>query len=111
MKNCSKTIVAGLCGSLLMGTVLLATSPAYSADETSAAAVQSKPNWYPKRADLALVKQHAVLPKPEGVTIVDCAAGRSQVRHRPHSRLPSTFPMRSSTNWPPRCCRRTGRSW
>ena len=85
MKSCSKTILVALCGSLLMGTVLFAASPAYSADETSAAAVQSKPNWYPKRADLALVKQYAVLPKLEGVTIVDSrpAARKYDLGHIP----------------------------
>ena len=71
MKSCSKTIVAALCGTLLLGTALLAVGPSFAADEATPQAVQAKPNWYPKRADLNIVKQHAVLPKPEGVTIVD----------------------------------------
>jgi rhodanese-related sulfurtransferase len=84
MTRCSRTILAALCGSLLMGQALLAASPAYAADEP-AGAVQAKPNWYPRRADLALVKQYAVLPKPEGVTIVDArpAARKYDLGHIP----------------------------
>jgi rhodanese-related sulfurtransferase len=85
MKSCSETFIAALCGSLLIGTVVLATSPAYAADETVPGAVQVKPNWYPVRADLALVKQYAVLPKPEGVTIVDArpTARKYDIGHIP----------------------------
>ena len=85
MKYCSKTVVAALCGSLLLGPVLFAGGAAYGADEAAPQTVQAKPDWYPKRADLNFVKQYAVLPKPEGVTIVDArpAARKYDVGHIP----------------------------
>ncbi len=71
MKARTKTILAALCGSLLLGQLLLTPGLATAADEAATQSVQVKPNWYPKRVDLNFVKQYAVLPKPEGVTIVD----------------------------------------
>src|SRR5512133_3539885 len=71
MKFRSRPILAALCGTLVLGTFLIAAEPACAADDATAQAVQAKPNWYPKRADLNLVKQHAVVPKSDGVTIVD----------------------------------------
>ena len=82
--NCSKTLVAALCGTLLVGPALLASTAAYAADAPPPA-VQARPNWYPKRADLNFVKQYAVLPKPEGVTLVDSrpAARKYDLGHIP----------------------------
>jgi rhodanese-related sulfurtransferase len=71
MKSRSRPILAALCGTLALGTLLIAAEPARAADNAATAPVQAKPNWYPKRADLNLVKQHAVVPKADGVTIVD----------------------------------------
>jgi rhodanese-related sulfurtransferase len=85
MRIKSKTILAALCGSFVLVPVLLAPPPAFAADEAPAQAVQAKPNWYPRRADLNLVKQYAVLPKPEGVTIIDArpAARKYDLGHIP----------------------------
>jgi rhodanese-related sulfurtransferase len=85
MKASSKTVVAALCGGLLLAPALLLGDASYAADATAPAAAQSKPDWYPKRADLNFVKQYAVLPKPEGVTIVDArpAARKYDIGHIP----------------------------
>jgi len=74
MKNHSRTIVAALSGALLFGA-LLAGGASFAANEPAAQPTQSKPSWYPKRVDMKFVKQYAVLPKPEGVTIVDSRPG------------------------------------
>ena len=83
--QCSRTVLAALCGSLLLGPALWASGAALAADAAPAQAVEAKPNWYPKRADLNFVKQYAVLPKPEGVTIVDSrpAARKYDLGHIP----------------------------
>ncbi len=85
MKVRTKTILAALCGSLLLGQLLLTPGLATAADEAATQSVQVKPNWYPKRVDLNFVKQYAVLPKPEGVTIVDArpAARKYDLGHIP----------------------------
>ncbi len=85
MKASSKTVLAALCGSLLLGPAVLTSGAALAADEAAPQAAQAKPNWYPKRAGLNLVKQYAVLPKPEGVTIIDArpAARKFDIGHIP----------------------------
>ncbi len=59
-------------------------APSFAADG-AAAVVQPKANWYPRRVDVAVVKQHAVVPKPDGVTIIDArpAARKYDVGHIP----------------------------
>jgi len=85
-----KTIVAALCGALLLCPALLAGGAAWAADPPAAQAVQPKPNWYPKRVDVNFVKQYAVLPKPEGVTIVDSRLGR---RHYDPGHIPTAVSL------------------
>jgi rhodanese-related sulfurtransferase len=83
MKIHLKTALATLCGALLLGPVLVG-GPAVAADAPAAQA-QAQPAYYPNRVDVTFVMQHAVLPKPEGVTIVDSrpAARKYDVGHIP----------------------------
>jgi rhodanese-related sulfurtransferase len=80
-----KTTIAVFCGGLLLGPVLLPGAVAFAADEPPAQASQVKPNWYPKRVDVNFVKPYAVLPKIDGVTIVDSrpAARKYDIGHIP----------------------------
>jgi rhodanese-related sulfurtransferase len=86
MKNPLQTIVTALSGALLLGA-LLAGGASLAAGEPSAPApaVQSNASWFPKRVDADFVKRYAVLPKPQGVTIVDSrpAARKYDVGHIP----------------------------
>jgi rhodanese-related sulfurtransferase len=74
MKNHSRTIVAALSGALLLGA-LLAGGASFAAGEPPTPATQTNPAWFPQRVDVNFVKRYAVLPKPEGVTIVDSRPG------------------------------------
>ena len=78
------TAVAGLCAAVLLVAGGVPAGYSFAAD-AAPAAVQPKANWYPRRVDLAVVKQHAVLPKPDGVTIIDArpAARKYDVGHIP----------------------------
>lgn len=80
-----KTIVAALSGALLLSPGIFIGAGALAATDAAVQAVQPKANWYPHRVDLAVVKQHAVLPKREGVTIVDSrpAARKYDIGHIP----------------------------
>lgn len=62
---------AAVAAALLLAPGLIATAAAQAAADAPAAAAPAKPAWYPHRVDASFVKQHAVLPKREGVTIVD----------------------------------------
>lgn len=73
-QNHPKTILAALSAGLLLGA-LLAGGASYAAGEPPAPATQSNPAWFPKRVDANFVKRYAVLPKPDGVTIVDSRPG------------------------------------
>jgi rhodanese-related sulfurtransferase len=85
MQTHAKTTIATLCASLLLGPALLVAPPAQSADAPAAATAPSAPSHYPKRVDVNFVKPYAVMPKPDGVTIVDArpAARKYDVGHIP----------------------------
>ena len=85
MKIHAKTTLAALCASMLLGPALLVGGPAQAADAPVSAAAPSAPNHYPKRVDVNFVKPYAVLPKLDGVTIVDArpAARKYDVGHIP----------------------------
>ena len=80
-----KTVLAAVLSALLLCPAVLLSTPAQAADEPAAAASQAKPNWYPKRADLAFVKANAVQPKRDGVTLIDArpAARKYDIGHIP----------------------------
>lgn len=80
-----KTLLAALLSALLLSPALMLATPAQAADEPAAAASQAKANWYPKRVDLAFVKANAVLPKRDGVTLIDArpAARKYDLGHIP----------------------------
>lgn len=60
---------AGLVALVLLGAAPFhVSSPALASD---APAVAPKPGWYGQIVDADFVAQHAVLPKPEGVLIID----------------------------------------
>ena len=84
MKSNSKTIVAAVCGALLLGPALIGGA-AIAADAPAAQSAQAQAARYPKRVDVTFVKQYAVMPKPEGVTIVDSrpAARKYDIGHIP----------------------------
>jgi rhodanese-related sulfurtransferase len=84
MRIQANTTIAALCASLLMCPALAAGATANAANDP-VAAVQAKPNQYPKRVDADFVKRYAVLPKLDGVTIVDArpAARKYDVGHIP----------------------------
>ncbi len=79
MKAPSKSLLSGLIGAVLLcpfgwtvGNALAAdAATAPSAGSPVAAAPQAKANWYPRRVDLAFVKEQAVVPKRDGVTVID----------------------------------------
>lgn len=81
------TSLTALCASLLMGPALYVATGASAADAANdpVAAAKVLPNHYPKRVDLNFVKPYAVLPKLDGVTIVDArpAARKYDVGHIP----------------------------
>ena len=85
MKFQVNTILSALCASLLMGPALVAGATANAANDPVAAAVQARPDQYPKSVDVNFVKPYAVLPKLDGVTIVDArpAARKYDVGHIP----------------------------
>jgi rhodanese-related sulfurtransferase len=85
MQTHAKTTIATLCASLLLGPALLVAPPAQAADAPAAATAPSAPSHYPKRVDVNFVKPYAVMPKPDGVTIVDArpAARKYDVGHIP----------------------------
>lgn len=84
MKNLPKSIAAALSGALLLGA-LLGGGASFAAGEPQAAPAHSNPGWFSQRVDVNFVKRYAVLPKPEGVTIVDSrpAARKYDVGHIP----------------------------
>ena len=73
-----------MCGALLLGPALIGGA-AVAADAPAAQSAQAQAGRYPKRVDVNFVKQYAVLPKPEGVTIVDSrpAARKYDIGHIP----------------------------
>jgi rhodanese-related sulfurtransferase len=81
----ANTTISALCASLLMGTALIVCVTANAANDPVAAAVQARPDQYPKRVDVNFVKPYAILPKLDGVTIVDArpAARKYDVGHIP----------------------------
>jgi hypothetical protein len=85
MKSHSKSAIAALCGALLIAPAVFIGGTSFAAGEPVTQASQPKPNWYPQRVDVTFVKQHAVLPKPGGVTIVDSrpAARKYDIGHIP----------------------------
>lgn len=85
MRKNAKTMIAALCAALLAAPALVSTAAAQAPAEPVAAAAAAKPNYYPKQVDVNFVKPYAVLPKPEGVTIVDArpAARKYDVGHIP----------------------------
>lgn len=80
-----KTLAAALSGAMLLFPGALTGAAALAATDAPAQASQPKAAWYPHRVDAAFVKQYAVLPKREGVTIVDSrpAARKYDVGHIP----------------------------
>ncbi len=64
-------------------TSLPVSLPAHSADITAA---QVKEGWYPNLVDEAFVKKYAVLPKPDGVLIID---SRSTLRMYDPGHIPT----------------------
>lgn len=88
MKTQVNTTLAALCASMLMCPALFVATGASAADAANdpvVAAAKVQPNYYPKRVDLNFVKQYAVVPKLDGVTIVDArpAARKYDVGHIP----------------------------
>jgi rhodanese-related sulfurtransferase len=85
MKIQANTTIAALCASLLICPALVVGATANAANDPVAAAVQAKPNHYPRRVDANFVKPYAVLPKLDAVTIVDArpAARKYDVGHIP----------------------------
>lgn len=85
MKTPKRAVLTTLLSALLLCPALLVATPAQAAEEPAAAASQAKPNWYPKRADLAFVKANAVVPKGDGVTLIDArpAARKYDIGHIP----------------------------
>lgn len=60
--------IVALLACVIAVPLVVLTPPALAAD---AAALQAKEGWYPKLVDAAFVAQYAILPKPEGVQIID----------------------------------------
>jgi rhodanese-related sulfurtransferase len=85
MKFHSQTMMAALCGALLLGPALLIGGASFAADQPAVQAAPAKPVWYSHRVGVEFVKHHAVLPKPTGVTIVDArpAARKYDIGHIP----------------------------
>lgn len=83
-KHSGMAIVTALSAALLLGA-LLPGGVSYAAGEPPVLAEPSKASWYPKQVDAGFVKPHAVLPKAQGVTIVDArpAARKYDVGHIP----------------------------
>lgn len=67
MKN-RIAIFAALLSALTAAPLTFTADPALAAD---AAAMQPKAGWYTNLVDLDFVKQYAVLPKPEGMMLID----------------------------------------
>lgn len=63
-----RTLAAMTALALLGAAPFLFSNPALAAD---AVALEAKPGWYGQIVDVDFVAQHAVLPKPEGVLIID----------------------------------------
>jgi rhodanese-related sulfurtransferase len=84
MKICAGSAASALCAALMGCAGLWIGVPAFGAEATAQVA-QARAGWYPNRVDVAVVKQHAVLPKPEGVTIIDArpAARKYDLGHIP----------------------------
>jgi rhodanese-related sulfurtransferase len=84
MKNRPRTLIAALSGALMLGA-LLTGGLSFAASEPPSTATQSNPAWYPNRVDATFVKAYAVVPKRDGVTIVDSrpAARKYDVGHIP----------------------------
>jgi len=80
-----RTLVAALSAALLLAPGFITGAAAQTAPDAAPQAAQAQPSWYPHRVDLTLVKQHAVLPKREGVTLVDSrpAARKYDLGHIP----------------------------
>jgi rhodanese-related sulfurtransferase len=80
-----RTLVAALCATVLFAPGFISGASAQPAPGAPPQAAQAKPSWFPHRVDAAFVKQYAVLPKPEGVTIVDSrpAARKYDIGHIP----------------------------
>ncbi|WP_088286050.1 rhodanese-like domain-containing protein [Ideonella sp. A 288] len=82
MKTPAKTLLAAMFGALLLYPSLPTVGTALA--QTTEAA-QAKATWYPKRVDVAFVKEQAVLPKRDGVTLIDSrpAARKYDIGHIP----------------------------
>lgn len=85
MKFQANATICTLCASLLMCTAIAVGANANAANDPVAISVPAKPNQYPNRVDVNFVKPYAVLPKLDGVTIVDArpAARKYDVGHIP----------------------------
>jgi rhodanese-related sulfurtransferase len=60
-----------LFAALLGALAVAAPLPVATASAADALAVKAKEGWYPNLVDEAFVKQYAVLPKPEGMLLID----------------------------------------
>lgn len=85
MKTHARTIIATLCTGVLLAPALLTGQPVQAADAPVQAVAPAAPNHYPKRVDVNFVKQYAVVPKLDGVTIVDArpTARKYDIGHIP----------------------------
>jgi rhodanese-related sulfurtransferase len=84
MKLQARNLIAAVCASMLLCPAVFAAAAEAPAVAVAAAA-QANPSHYPKQVDVQFVKQYAVLPKPEGVTIVDArpTARKYDIGHIP----------------------------
>lgn len=94
-------LYAAIVASLMIGDGVVSTA-AWAQD---AAAVQPKANWYTKLVDVEFVKQQAVVPKIDGVMVIDSrpAARKYDLGHIPTAvNIPdSMFDKLAATLMPP----------
>jgi rhodanese-related sulfurtransferase len=85
MKTQARTTIAAVCASLLLCAPAFAAGGAETPAGTAAAPARTQPSYYPKQVDVQFVRQYAVLPRPDGVTIVDArpTARKYDVGHIP----------------------------
>ncbi|MEJ8838386.1 rhodanese-like domain-containing protein [Ramlibacter sp. AN1133] len=84
MRNPTRSTIA-VCVSLLLCAPALAAGSADAPTGAVAAAAPAHPAYYSRQVDLQFVKQYAVLPRPQGVTIVDArpTARKYDIGHIP----------------------------
>jgi rhodanese-related sulfurtransferase len=85
MQTPTRTTIAAVCAGLLLCPPVFAAGSPEVPTAAVAAAAPANPSYYPRQVDLQFVKQYAVLPKPEGVTLVDArpTARKYDIGHIP----------------------------